>query len=204
MHSWKNMENVIFDLDDLAMQPERNCLEDLVLLKHEYPKLKVTLFAIPYYGGVDQSVFFHQIVDNFGDWIELAVHGWDHHSNFECSQWDYKTATDKIREALEMNCFVPGFKAPGWQISRDTYMACKNLGVWVADHKVSAYTESVPNSQRRPSKLKYYEIDHPWMVHGHTWECEGNGLETIMKNVPWNQDTEFHFISDYIKEEYGS
>lgn len=194
--------HVVFDLDDFAEQPERNCLNELIKLKEKWPNLKVTLFAIPYYGNQDQSDFFHSVRLNYGDWIQLGIHGWDHHSNFECSQWDYKEANDKIYKAWKMGCFNKVFKAPGWQISRDTYSVCKNAGFIVADHKESVYTEpGIPNKDRRPKSLRVYEIDHPWMVHGHTWNCVGNGIYELVEKwekegYPWDENTEFHFITE--------
>lgn len=198
------MNNVIFDLDDLAQQPERNCIDRLRFLKGKFPHLKVTLFAIPFYGGVDQSFFFHEIKKTYGDWIHLGIHGWDHHDNFECSQWDYTTALSCITKARAMGCFEPIFKAPGWQISRDTYVICKNLGLIVADHHESVYTEpGILNKDRRPKSLKAYEIDHPWMIHGHTWNCVGNGIEELIEKwekegYPFDQSTQFHWIEEAI------
>lgn len=196
------MNNVVFDLDDFAEQPERNCLEYLLQLKSFFPQFKATLFAIPLYGNQSQERYFKKVNELYGDWIQLAVHGWDHHDNFECSQWTYKEALEKIKRAEEMDCFVKVFKAPGWQISRDTYSVCKNLGYIVADHKESVYTEpGVPNKTRRPQSLKVYEIDHPWMVHGHTWNCCDNGVQELIDRwkktgYPWDKNTRFHFITE--------
>ena len=196
------MKKVIFDLDDFAEQPERNCLPQLIELKQQYPKLKVTLFSIPFYGGKDQSTFFTMVKKVYADWIQLAIHGWDHHSNFECSKWSYEEAYHRIMEAREIGCFIDGFKAPGWQISRETYWTLLDFGFWVADHKTSAYTEpGVLNKHRRPIDLKTYEINHSYMVHGHTWDCEGNGINDIINNVPWDDDTDFYFINELMNGE---
>lgn len=198
------MNDVIFDLDDFAEQSERNCIDQLLFLKKKFPNLKVTLFAIPHYAGKDQQNYFSKIKDMYGDWIQLGIHGWDHHDNFECSKWNYTTAIEHILEAKAWGCFEPLFKAPGWQISRETYKACKDLGLIVADHKFSAYTEpGVPNSTRRPVGLKVYEIDHPWMVHGHTWNCVGNGIEELItkwevEGYPFDQKTHFHWIEEVV------
>jgi predicted deacetylase len=194
------MDHVIFDLDDFAQQPDRNCLDALIPLKEKFPNLKVTLFAIPFYENKDQSDFFHQVIKDHGDWIELGIHGWDHRSNFECMEWTYKEANQKITDAWNMGCFTKVFKAPGWQISRDTYSVCKNAGFVVADHKESVYTEpGVLNKDRRPKHLRVYEIDHPWMVHGHTWNCVGNGIYELVEKwekegYPWDENTQFHSI----------
>lgn len=201
------MNDVIFDSDDFAMQPERNCMRELLYLKERFPNFKVTLFAIPCYEQYNQDRFFQMIHEKYGDWIQLAMHGFKHDSNFECKEWDSVTAKTTIKQ-FDGPCFVKGFKAPGWQISRATYQACLDLGFWVADHKESAYTEpGVPNSERRPKGLKVYEIDHPWMIHTHTWNCVGNGLPEMIEKwenegFPFDQNTRFHFIDDWIKENY--
>ncbi len=202
------MENVIFDSDDFAMQPDRNCMRELLHIKEKFPNFKTTLFAVPAYEGFNQSQFFRMIIEKYGDWIQLAMHGFCHSSNFECSKWDYNTAKTTIRQFSDMFS-VQGFKAPGWQISRETYKACLDLDFWVADHKESAYTEpGVPNSERRPEGLKVYEIDHPWMLHTHTWNCVGNGLPEMIEKwekdgYPFDKSTKFHFIDDWIKDEYS-
>jgi len=192
------MNDVIFDLDDQA-PGDRDAIPHLLKLKSQFPKLKVTLFAVPYWKSESQKNFLEGIKNDFGDWIQLAIHGWKHDSNFEFSKHDYETAKKYIEKALAMDVFVKGFKAPGWQISRDAYQVCKDLGLWVADHKISIYTEAVPNEKRRPTGLKVYEIDHPWMVHGHTWECENNGIESLIKHgLPFDHNTKFHFIEEVV------
>ena len=194
---------LVFDLDDFAEDEDRNCLDALIFLKDKFPNLKVTLFAIPFYKDRSQENFFNDVIAKY-DWIELGIHGWNHHSNFECSQWDYQTAKYLITKAYKMGCFKKLFKAPGWQISRDTYGALKELDFICADHKVSAYTEpNVPNSERRPKGLKIYEIDHPLMLHGHTWDCVDNGIYELIDKwekdgYPFNQETEFKFITEVI------
>jgi hypothetical protein len=196
------MPHVIFDLDDFALPAERNCLPELLKLKEKFPNLKVTLFAIPFYEDKTQNLFFNRVVDKYGDWIELGVHGYYHDSNFECKEWGYDEALKKIEKAYNFGCFRKLFKAPGWQISRDTYSACKKLDFIVADHKESVYTEpGVPNSERRPKYLSVYEIDHPWMVHGHTWNCVGNGIYELVERwekegYPWDENTQFKFITE--------
>lgn len=195
-------ENIVFDLDDLAFQPERNCYDELLFLKKKWPNLKVTLFAIPYYGNESQKEFFEKVLERSGSWIQLGVHGLTHHSNFECMEWTWKEAGLALDKAEEMGVFSKVFKAPGWQISRDTYSVLKNRDYVCADHTHSAYTENgVPNSERRPKTLKAYVVGHPWMLHGHTWNCEGNGLPELIEQwesegYPWDENTKFHWITE--------
>jgi hypothetical protein len=198
------LPDVVMDLDDLAQNPGNNCINFLMDLKIKYPKFKVTLFAIPYYQDKDNSQFFHMIKNAFGDWIDLAIHGWNHATPTECQHWTYDEAKDKIIRAYAMGCFSKVFKAPGWQISRDTYKVLDELGFIVADHTVSAYTEpGVLNSERRPASLKAYTVEHPWIIHGHTWNLNNsdptanNGIEQLIEmGLPFDEKSNFHFIKD--------
>lgn len=201
------LPDVVLNLDDFAQNPANNCIADLMDLKIKYPKLKVTLFAIPFFQGHDNSPFFHMIKEKFGDWIELAIHGWKHENSMECAHWNHHTAYRLLFKAYEMGCFVKGFKAPGWQISREAYQALDELGFWVADQTSSEYTEKgVLNVDRRPPTLKVYSVEHQWIVHGHTWDVNNldppyrNGIRQIVEEhgVPWDTNSNFHFISEVI------
>jgi len=201
------LPDVVLDLDDFAENEgnSKECMELLVKQKELFPNLKVTLFAIPWYEDKDNSLFFKSVLEKYGTWVELAIHGWTHSTPTECKEWTLEEALAKIKRAYAMGCFVKGFKAPGWQISRDTYTALDYLGFWVADHTVSAYTEpGVLNDLRRPLTLKAYTVDHPWIVHGHTWDLNNpdpaynNGIRQIIEvhGVPWTKESRFHFIND--------
>lgn len=198
------LADVVMDLDDFAENPGNNCIAHLLPLKVKYPKLKVTLFAIPFYQGKSNAPFFHMIRKAFGTWIDLAIHGWHHETPIECQHWTYEEAKEKITKAYDMNCFSKVFKAPGWQISRDTYKVLDELGFIVADHMSSEYTEpGVPNSERRPATLKAYTVDHPWIFHGHTWNLNNpdptynNGIEQLIEmGLPFDENSRFHFIKD--------
>lgn len=203
--------DVVLDLDDFAENEgnSKECLELLIKQKEQYPNLKVTLFAIPFYQDKDNTPFFRQTVEKYGDWMQLAIHGWTHETPTECREWNFEEALAKISKAWMMGrgCFVKGFKAPGWQISRDTYKALETLKFWVADHTTSAYTEpGVLNADRRPANLKVYSVDHPWIVHGHTWDLNNpdpaynNGIRQIIEEhgVPWDVNSRFYFISEVV------
>lgn len=201
------MKDVVLDLDDFAENPgnSREALELLIKEKKKFPKLKVTLFAIPFYQDKDNSPYFKEVLKEHGDWIEMAVHGWHHETPTECINWTYDEAKEKIQKALDMGCFVKGFKAPGWQISRETYRAVRDLGLWISDHTISAYTEKgVLNVDRRPADIKLYSVEHPWIIHGHTWDLTNpdpryrNGIRQILEehDQMWDENTNFHFISE--------
>jgi hypothetical protein len=84
------------------------------------------------------------------------------------------------------------------------YKVLDELGFIVADHTVSAYTEpGVLNSERRPASLKAYTVEHPWIIHGHTWNLNNsdptanNGIEQLIEmGLPFDEKSNFHFIKD--------
>lgn len=197
------MPEVVFDSDDFSMYPERNCLDELLYLKGKFPNFKITLFTIPRYKKYYQADFFKMVYDEFGNWIEMALHGNKHETNFECKDWTYLDAVGYLEEYRNKFYFVRGFKAPGWQISRETYRALKEFNYWVMDHTISIYTEPIPNKDRRPEGLKYFSIDDPRLIHTHTWDTQENGLAKMIENwekegYPFDESTKFRFVSEVV------
>ena len=138
------------------------------------------------------------------DWIELAVHGFEHNDNYEFAKLDKEQAKELILKGYD-NEFIKGFKSPGWQTSQGTMEALKELGFWFATQYSDGRLEGDLNGKYQPKViegLKHYACrEYPHSIHGHTWNCCGNGLNEI-----WNQlyqlprDSEFIFIDDYINE----
>lgn len=190
-------KNVVFDLDDA--QNRATALSELFYLKDLYPKFKCTLFAIPDRCSEQLLSIYHEL-----DWLELAVHGWNHHSNWEAEKWTKEECLDALNRAEEKYPhFVKGFKAPGWKISDGCYQALLEREYWVADN--------VYNDARRPAELPAYLLNHPWCIHGHTWNILGvpkdqqNGIYQLIyeRELKFDNETEFHFVSEIIEEEYG-
>lgn len=153
---------MIFDTDDFHETNHR--LDLLERLKDANPAFKMTVFAVPAYCP-------ESFLNSLPDWIEVAMHGWDHGGR-DCSNaneaqdWTYEQAMDVLVAASGR--FVDGFKAPGWQISDGTYLALEELGWWVADQHY--------NDHRRPAGIRVHcegDGDH---VHTHVQNVCGNGL----------------------------
>jgi len=197
----KEPTDVVFDLDDFQFTTNNGRVGDLSIaylyyLKAHFPKFKATLFTIPNRcppGSLDGIAAL--------DWIELGVHGWMHDNNYECSEIT-KEECYKILEDTEKRhpkCFVEGFKAPGWQISDGCYEALLENECWVADHTY--------NDDRRPAELPVYKLDHPWCIHGHTWDIQGvpvnqqNGIRQLIeeRGLNFTPETNFHFISEVVE-----
>lgn len=197
---YKIVDDCVFDLDDFWGEDDSNHSPGFDLLfdlKETFPKMKVTLFTIPAksYRGWLREVAKH-------DWIELAIHGWSHEPNTECREWTYEETCVYIKEAESMGCFVKGFRPPGWAISEEAIQALEDNGYWVAV------------SWRDRAKLKGHNIpaymisgDDNRSVHGHMQEIRSNnpylrnGLVQLVneRGMPWDQDTEFHFVSEVVE-----
>ena len=152
---------MLVDFDD--MTETENRLDLLEALHDANSDFRCTVFGIP---GKGSDEFW----DSLPEWIELAVHGWEHPHPREAERWTYDQALAVMLSSPGR--FVEGFKAPGWQISDDTYRALRDHGWWVADHWL--------NDGCRPEGLKAHVI-HPdyrssehW--HGHIGDVCGNGI----------------------------
>lgn len=196
---------MVIDFDDFGCNrvisdqcQSHDCRDKLDALHYANPNFKVTLFAIP---GEMTPELLHWCRSNSG-WVELAVHGFYHSSNYECEKMTYEEFDAHMSELEFINeFFVRGFKAPGWQISDDIYRWLSDHGWWVADQEY--------NSMRKPIGLPAYvnnnneffvEGDKVDAWHGHTWDCCGNGiyetyeqLESLVKTTQ-----EFKFVSEIL------
>lgn len=182
----KHLDTVVFDLDDEC--DELSALPKLLELKEKFPKLKVTLFAIPSKCSLEHIAKLKQY-----DWIELAVHGWFHDTEHgratECNFWTTAEAHGYLGRAEEMNCFAHVFRPPGWNINIDTYKALIERGYRIADHLGHDKWEELGGER--------YTTGHLMESHGHTWECNGNGIqELIDKKCNFDERTEFLFVSE--------
>ncbi len=198
---------MVFDFDDFGanhvisdMCQAHDCRKELDALHYANLNFKVTLFAIP--GEMTPELL--SWCDANKGWVELAVHGFYHTSNYECEKMTYDQFADHM-DALSgfLVYFTKGFKAPGWQISDGAYKWLLENGWWVADQ---AY-----NNNRRPDGLpayinqngQFYANDKPveaW--HGHTWNCMGNGIEETFDHVKeLVKDAEsFQMVSEVLSE----
>lgn len=191
------MDNyLVFDSDDFGathvisdMCQSHDCRDMLNIFKAANPNFKATLFAIPGEMTLELSNWALQT-----EWVELAVHGFYHYSNYECENWTYKDMDDYAKWCHDLwgASFVEGFKAPGWQISDGIYEWLKEHHWWVADQEY--------NDHRRPEGLKVYKVGDS-SIHTHTWDCVGNGVyeleEQILERIKGVED--FRFISEVVQ-----
>lgn len=136
-------------------------MDRLLALKDIRPEFRCTLFAIP---GRSTDVW----CGSLPDWIELAVHGWNHDSVYECADWSSHDLARALDSDIVQTYFVDGFKAPGWQISDACYQELLHRGWWVAD-------QHLEDERRPPNLAVYFYEDGNW--HGHIQNVCGNGIE---------------------------
>lgn len=186
---------MIFDSDDFGCNhiisdqcQSHDCRDMLLLFKEANPNFKATLFTIPCETTIEIMEWSRQN----NDWIELAVHGFFHTSNYECEKITYEEfdANMNALSVITKSYFVKGFKAPGWQISDDAYRWLKDNGYWVADQHY--------NDERRPEMPVYHVGDNS--IHTHTWDCVGNGVyelkDEILQKIKGVE--EFKFVSEVV------
>lgn len=202
---------MVVDFDDFGANhiisdscQAHDCRDKLDALHYANPNFKVTLFAIP--GEMTPEIL--EWCRSNASWVELAVHGIFHTSNYECEKMTYEEFDQKM-QAVSMvtnGYFAKGFKAPGWQISDDIYKWLLDHGWWIADQ---AY-----NNDRRPTELPAYVNDNGQFFsygktdymepveawHGHTWNCVGNGIYETYEQVEGlvKAAEEFKFVSEVL------
>ena len=226
MNDWNYHPIAIVEADDFQDKYDRNGLEMLFYWKTKYPKFKISLFTIPNKTSNEML----RLLQNHGDWIELLWHGWDHDSNYECWEWDYEKTKSlghrlytKVGEHEE-RMYKKFFKAPGWMISGDekgtgsgyplqphNRLAADNQAVYKALRDMNFVVfDRHYNAQFRPEGLECVCVDcNPSIIHCHTWDMVTgdlngkNGFRQVeeLHGVPWDQNTEFHFVSEAWEKE---
>lgn len=188
---------IVFDSDDFGtnhvisdMCQSHDCRDQLDKFHLTNPNFRATLFAIP--GEMTPELL--EWCEANKNWIELAVHGFFHQSNYECEKMTYEEMSwqmQRFKPMIEIS-FVKGFKAPGWQISDACFEWLYDNGWWVADQSY--------NDTRRPPGLKVYKIEDSGL-HTHTWDCVGNGIYELEDQIidKIKNETEFKFVSEMLK-----
>lgn len=199
---------MIYEFDDFGAThiisgetQSHDCRDVLDKLHYANPNFKVTLFTIP--GELTKELADWCRANS--QWVQLALHGFFHRDNWECSKMSYEEFDNLIKEFQPMidTYFVKGFRAPGWQISDGVYEWLLDHNWWVADQSY--------NNARRPDHLQVYINDYgefsvksepvgAW--HGHTWDCVGNGIyETFPELEAKVRNTEeFKFVGELFND----
>ncbi len=208
------MKTIALDFDDFSVLNNR--LDLLLLLKESYPKLKVTLFTIPYDYQHEQDVAGRimrektlEAIKKQLDWLEIVPHGLVHMPR-EFERCDYETMRKKVIPSID-ECFkkdglpyVKGFKPPYWLWNGEVIRALNDEGWWGAVDRIRV---------NEPKTKKYYVYSHKisepfpestldvWKLHGHISPPEVNNLErclSLLFKMP--ADADFKFASELLNE----
>lgn len=200
------MSVLVFDSDDFGsnhiiseMCQSHDCRKELDALHYANNAFKATLFAIP----AEMTYELIKWCKANESWIELAVHGFFHSSNYECeklTEEEFGAAMKPFSSIID-KYFVKGFKAPGWQISDGAYQWLLKNGWWVA---CQGYNDS-----RRPKELlAYVNYDGKFKANGkdveglhtHTWNTVGNGIEDLYSELEAKVKAAegFQFVSEAV------
>jgi len=207
------MTTICLDLDDFSILNNR--LDLLLRLKESYPKLKVTLFTIPYDLPYEKDVSARIVRDNTLkaikrnlDWMQIVPHGLVHMDR-EFEKCDYKTMKEYVIPAIDEVFkkddipYEKGFKAPFWLWNKEVVRALDDMGWWGAvDRK---------NDVIKPKRYYMYShsIDEPFSksnnemlkLHGHITAGNQNYIEKCFPNLlKMPTDAEFKFASEVLEE----
>ncbi|MCB7127989.1 MAG: hypothetical protein J3T61_00420 [Candidatus Brocadiales bacterium] len=191
----------VFDIDDFVGDPKSPMYTGFVPLlqdlKDAIPKLKVTLFTIPYLSNTELLAEWAE-----KDWVELAVHGFSHIQG-ELDGSSEATIRYVLDAMSQLGVFVPGFKAPYWDSPASLYSALMHANYWVADHPM--------NVENIPPELDAYVLGedhgigskHPTLdilqVHCHTHNTCNNGVEERFYDLMALSKMDFKFVSEVVR-----
>lgn len=122
---------MIFTVDDLCLK----YLENFILfdeIKKKYPSFKLIAFTIGNFENKENlkdSERFKQWFSERKDWVEIAVHSFDH---LYPPDGDRENEEEWIEKALNsLKIFLPkeyGYRSAGWQTTNKTLGILKKLG----------------------------------------------------------------------------
>lgn len=178
-------------------------------LKDHYPDFKCTLFTVPFHYRyytremkIAKLEEWAKLVRGI-DWIEMAPHGFAHirgewlMTNKKLILTSIK-AMENLFKRLELN-FIKVFKAPHWELSKETEEILNERGYTLAIDRNNPKTfTNIPTyifNWSTEDKIPSY---HTIKGHGHMWDTP-NGLNKCYYNllrIP--VDAEFKFISQYL------
>jgi hypothetical protein len=208
------MKQICLDFDDWSVLNNR--LDLFVKLKESYPKLKVSLFTIPYDYSYEMDVSGRIMRENtikeikkHLSWMEFVPHGLMHLER-EFEKCSYETMKNNIFPAID-ECFkrdnlpyVKGFKAPYWLWNDGVVKALDEAGWWGAIDRNQVYI--------KPTK-KFYVYTHNifepfWdstldvlKLHGHMTNKMPDNIEKNFVNLfKMPADAEFKFASEMLNE----
>lgn len=183
-------------------------------LKERYPKMKLSLFFIPWDHEFEKSLMRLgkvELIEKFKenlDWIRLYPHGLTHFAReFEkadrqAMEYSLK-AIDEIMKSVGLP-YQKGFCAPFWLWNQEVVDVLDEQGWW------GAVDRNQPEMVRPKRFYQYsHSINEPyhtdkakvWKLHGHMSLPSPNSIDMCLFNllqIP--NDAQWHFIDDFVEE----
>ena len=122
---------MIFTTDDLCLSYLDN-FKYFDECKKNNPEFKLIAFTIANFNNNEllaESDMFREWYERHKDWVEIAVHSYDHSGlpdgDREDEEYWIKKGLDSLKQFLPVNY---GYRSPGWQTSNKTVEILKRLG----------------------------------------------------------------------------
>lgn len=206
------MPKVSLDLDDSTIFFVN--WDKILRLKERYPKMKLSLFHIPFDYQAEKSLLrtmrtqgLKLLKENL-DWIQLIPHGVAHlPSEFQnVYKEDLPLVFNAINEFFtdDKLPYEKGFKAPQWLYTQDLVDFLDEKEWWMA---VDRNQPNAPRTKRfyeynYSIEERFWESKEPvWKLHGHMGAPSTNNIEDCFLNllkIPL--DAEWHYATDFINE----
>lgn len=209
------MTKVVLDFDDFSLMNNRFDL--LLKLREHYPKLKVSMFMIPFHADYELSgsaIFKEQalkVLKENLDWIQIIPHGLTHvdrefeKADKEAMRLSMKAIDDYWK--LQGIPYEKGFKAPQWLWNQDVVDVLDEEG-WFG-----AVDRDQPNMLKTKKFYRFNFNAHEGFfltnkevmkIHAHINSIMTNDFERnflhYMKIPP---DAEFCFVTDFLEDRDG-
>jgi hypothetical protein len=200
------MPKQIIALEADDYNPKNHRFDVLEKLKSRYGGFKITMFTVAWdirynsdKGGLPipreefkswVNAVRHAIDDG---WLEIAIHGLTH-APHEFLDLEPKLAAAKVGFAQKMLedakiPYVKIFKAPYWELRKDSKRAIEKLGFKVVED--GYYNWNIKDT---------FPVEKDLVIgHGHVQDEMGNGLsESLIRLMEIPDDYEWKFISEVI------
>jgi hypothetical protein len=150
--------------------------------KEDNPAGKVTLFAIPRRCSADLLKKYRAL-----DWVELAVNGWWYHTH-ECLAWTDDDTVAKLKWCEDAG-YTKGFRASGFQITREVINGCNQTGFWISGHANDL-------DLWKPGDVTYI---YNRRRRTDTWRSVHGNANTEMSNIDTVRGSKFQFVSEVVE-----
>lgn len=205
------MKTIVLDFDDYSWIRSRPDL--LRELKEHYPKLKVSMFTIPFDVAAENTRLRLQrdvgirFTKENADWIQIIPHGLLHTPQefLHCDKDTMRLALKAIDDTFKKDGieYVKGFKAPYWLWNQDVVDVLDEEGWFggVDPNQPDMLRTRVYYEYSDSIDTEFWKVDKElYKLHGHMSLPSTNNIEDCFLNLmKMPRDAEFKFVTDYLE-----